>query len=147
MQRDYGELIFFKHPPRQGFETVGVELAIPGPGEYPVPGTGKSLTIELGEAPDDIDSGDENRPLLDPERASFPLILRSPRAGDRVPLHSGEGTKKLSDLWTDAKLSRQKRRELVLLASGEEIIWAPDLYLNPRFSARPGEKTLALRLG
>jgi tRNA(Ile)-lysidine synthase len=147
VQRDYGELVFFKHPPREGFEPLEVELSISGPGEYPVPGTEKMLTIELGEAPGEGQHSDENMAFLDPEKARFPLTLRSPRAGDRVALPGRGGTKKLSDLWTDAKLSRHKRRELLLLTFKDEIIWAPELYLNPRFCAGPGEKSLALRLG
>lgn len=147
VQREYGSLAFFHHPPRRGFEPLDLDLHIPGPGAYPVPALETTLVLSLTEEPEEPSSPDMLRVSLDPEKVPFPLTLRSPRAGDRVALLGGRGTKKLSDLWTDAKLPRRKRRELILLATEEKIIWAPGLYLDPRFRARPGQRSLMVSLG
>ncbi len=145
--REYSSLVFFHHPPRRGYEPLDLDLHIPGPGAYPVPALETTLVLSLTEEPEERSFPDELRVSLNPEKVPFPLTLRSPRAGDRVALPGGRGTKKLSDLWTDAKLPRAKRRELILLATKKEIIWAPGLYLDPRFRARPGQRSLMVTLG
>ena len=53
----------------------------------------------------------------------FPLTLRSPRPGDRFRPAGAGGSKKLKDFLIDAKLPREERRHLLLVASEEEILW------------------------
>src|SRR5438094_4147780 len=54
------------------------------------------------------------------------LVLRSPAPGDRVRLLAG-GTRKLQDVLVDAKVPRETRALLPVLAAGAEILWVPGL--------------------
>jgi tRNA(Ile)-lysidine synthase len=55
------------------------------------------------------------------------LEVRSPRAGDRIrPLGLG-GTKKLQDVFVDAKLPRGERSAWPVLTAGGRIVWVPGL--------------------
>lgn len=60
-----------------------------------------------------------------------PLVVRAPRAGDRIRLPSG--TRKLSDLFTDRKVPRPERNKVRVLCAGETIVWV----VGHRAAARP----------
>lgn len=61
---------------------------------------------------------------LDWDRLSPPLTARTWRPGDRMrPLGLG-GTKKLQDLFVDAKIPAAVRRRLPVIADAEGIVWA-----------------------
>lgn len=62
--------------------------------------------------------------VLDSSRIRQPLMLRHPHEGDRIRPFGMAGTKLLSDLYTDAKLSRMDKQRQWVLCHGEEILWA-----------------------
>lgn len=62
--------------------------------------------------------------VLDAMRISQPLTVRRPRQGDRLCPFGMKGTKLLSDLYTDAKLSRMERMQQWVLCHGNDIVWA-----------------------
>lgn len=75
------------------------------------------------------------------------VLLRRPRAGDRMePLHLG-GTKKLSDIFTDLKIPREARSEAVVAESGGRIAGLGGYRISAGFQVRPGEEALRLRFG
>ena len=53
------------------------------------------------------------------------LTIRSWRAGDRMVPFSQTKPKKLQDIFSDAKIPREKRHCLPLVCAGETIIWVP----------------------
>ena len=53
-----------------------------------------------------------------------PLIIRHPQEGDRMRPFGMKGSKLLSDLYTDAKLSRVERMQQWVLCHGDDIVWA-----------------------
>jgi tRNA(Ile)-lysidine synthase len=116
---------------RQIPEDFYYELA--GPGSHPLPRLGHRLVLEYGP----VDLASEfgrrsNEALMDLDRISFPLVLRSSRAGDRFrPLGLGGG-KKLKKFFIDAKIPRSQRRRVPILCSGERIIWVVGLRLDDR---------------
>ena len=60
---------------------------------------------------------------FDLEKLELPLIIRRLREGDRMQPFGFEGTRRVSDILTDRKLSLfEKERQLVVL-SGERIVW------------------------
>ena len=60
---------------------------------------------------------------FDLEKLELPLIIRRLREGDRMQPFGFEGTRLVSDILTDRKLSLfEKERQLVVL-SGERIVW------------------------
>lgn len=77
--------------------------------------------------------------VFDMARFSTPLILRPWKAGDRLhPRGMGGKSKKLQDLFTDSKLSREERSRIPLLAAPEGILWVVGRREDERFVARRG---------
>ena len=64
--------------------------------------------------------------LFDAEALPGSLVLRSPARGDRIRLLAG-GTRKLQDILVDAKVPREARALVPVLAAGGEILWVPGL--------------------
>jgi tRNA(Ile)-lysidine synthase len=92
------------------------EVAVPGPGHYAwqtrelivAPGRGERVTVDLARAP-------------------FPWTLRAHRAGDRFRPGGGK-TKKVSDLWIDARIPRGERKGLAVLCDAQgRLFWVEGL--------------------
>jgi tRNA(Ile)-lysidine synthase len=70
---------------------------------------------------------------LDYHRLSFPLTIRRWRTGDTfVPLGMRQ-KKKLSDLFSDLKLSLPEKEQVWVITSGEEIVWVAGHRISNRF--------------
>ncbi len=68
---------------------------------------------------------------LDAQKVVFPLIVRRVEEGDRMQPYGMRGTKLLSDLMTDCKLSLfDKRRQLIVVDGNGVIVWAVGLRVN-----------------
>jgi tRNA(Ile)-lysidine synthase len=60
------------------------------------------------------------------------IRVRSPRPGDRMrPLGLG-GSRKLQDVFVDAKVAREDRRSWPVVTNGGEIVWLPGLVRSER---------------
>jgi tRNA(Ile)-lysidine synthase len=70
---------------------------------------------------------------FDSDKVMFPLTLRRWRYGDRLVPFGMNGSKKLSDLFADNKLSIHDKQHLWLLCSNNNIIWAIGLRTDNRF--------------
>jgi tRNA(Ile)-lysidine synthase len=76
------------------------------------------------------------RAVFDMARLSLPLMLRSWQAGDRIhPRGMGGKSKKLQDLFTDLKLTRDERTRIPLLVAPEGILWVVGRREDERFVA------------
>ena len=72
---------------------------------------------------------------LDARKVVFPLTVRRVEEGDRMQPYGMRGTKLLSNLMTDCKLSLfDKRRQLVVVDGQGVIIWALGLRTDNRYS-------------
>jgi tRNA(Ile)-lysidine synthase len=78
---------------------------------------------------------------LDLERLEAPLTVRSPAPGDRVRLVYGR--RKLADILIDARVPRQERRSLAVVASGDDILWVPGVVRSIVARAEPTSRRLA----
>ena len=77
---------------------------------------------------------------IDASLLKFPLTLRRWRDGDRfVPFGMG-GSKKVSDLLTDLKVSAAERDRQFVLVSGEDIVWVVGRRIDDRY--RLGDRTV-----
>jgi tRNA(Ile)-lysidine synthase len=82
-----------------------------------------NLTFDLKEK---IISGGYSDPNIfwaDASKLKYPLLLRKWQRGDEFHPLGMKGRKKLSDLFTDLKLSASAKENVWLLLSGERILW------------------------
>lgn len=85
----------------------------------------------------------KNNVLLSPKFA-YNLSIRTWRAGDRIKTASG--TKKVQDIFTDAKIPAEKRKMWPLVTKGREILWVAGLAANSDVIVREDEKALIVEV-
>ena len=128
--------------------------AIPSDAEIPVPGV-----VEWGNFRIETSLGgaiSRERPAMDvwpaictlssARLAGRPLIVRGRRPGDRIAPFGLRGTKKLQDVFTDAKVPEARRDAYPVIVSGDEIVWLPGYRIAAPFAVREGEECLCLRV-
>ncbi|MBN2539224.1 MAG: tRNA lysidine(34) synthetase TilS [Deltaproteobacteria bacterium] len=106
---------------------------------YPVEIPGSVHIVETGGKMifDVIDAGEgninsDNAVFMDYNSISFPLVVRSIKAGDRIQPLGMKGTKKISELLIDEKIPKASRRSIFLLVDQKSVLWVPDLRLSDR---------------
>ncbi|WP_405369186.1 tRNA lysidine(34) synthetase TilS [Nonlabens sp. Asnod2-A12] len=65
----------------------------------------------------------KNKLFIDTSKLIMPLILRTWQHGDRMQPYGMKGSKLISDLLTDSKISSLKREKALVLTSGNDLIW------------------------
>ena len=113
------------------------QVALRAPGRVSLP-EGGELTAELGGPPDDLRRTPADEAYLDLEAAGQELLVRGWQEGDRIsPLGMG-GSKKLQDIFTDAKVARQERpRVPVVLNTKGEVLWVAGLCVSQAAAIGP----------
>ncbi len=117
------ETIFFHPAGRKrfrgsGLESITISLQIEGPGNYNA--AGHSLSLRLPpQRPENLGEGEL---LLDADCSPFPLLLRTPLAGERFWPLGASGSKKITRFLSDAKILRQHRPLFPVLVSHGKII-------------------------
>lgn len=103
-----------------------VSAALPVPGEAALPELGWVLTASWDEMPGAV--------RLDADRVDFAsLTARNRRTGDRVdPLGMGGRHKKVSDIFTDAKVPRSERGRTPIVADAHGLVWVAGQTLAER---------------
>ncbi len=77
--------------------------------------------------------------VLDASRLRKPLIVRHPQEGDRIFPFGMKGSKLLSDLYTDLKLSRMEKKQQWVLCHDDRIVWAIGLRTSEQFRLHGNE--------
>ena len=77
---------------------------------------------------------DPNVLYVDATKISFPLTLRHWKHGDAFQPFGMHGTKKISDLFKDAKTNRFDKQKTWLLCCRSQIVWVVGLRSDQRFS-------------
>lgn len=104
-----------------------IEVRIPEEGTYILDEITK---IKVKKCPAYV-SKNPSVATLDAQKVAFPLTVRRVEEGDRMQPYGMRGTKLLSDLMTDCKLSLfDKRRQLVVVDAQGVVIWAVGLRVS-----------------
>ncbi|MBI3002131.1 MAG: tRNA lysidine(34) synthetase TilS [candidate division NC10 bacterium] len=119
----------------------------PPPPPLPLPGAGEvrwgSYRARIGpmEEAGEIAAGPAGAPkarwsvALDADRLQLPLTLRAWQPGDAYRPLGAPGRRKLQDLFTDARVPRERRGRLPVLADGRGVLWVPDFRPDGRAAA------------
>ena len=129
VEKSYNRLTFALRP--QSRSDFFYELSETG--DHPLPLLNRRMELRL-LAPDlPVEfSDDPMEAVIDLDRISFPLVLRSSMPGDRFrPLGLG-GSKKLKDFFIDAKVTKSLRRQIPILCSKDHIVWVVGYRLDDR---------------
>ena len=75
-------------------------------------------------------------------RQGLPLTVGFRRPGLRMRPLGGRGTRKLQDIFVDARVPREERDGWPLVFAGERLAWIPGLAVDADLAGRPGEDSL-----
>ena len=75
-------------------------------------------------------------------RAGLRLGLGYRRPGLRMRPVGGRGTRKLQDIFVDARVPREERDTWPLVFAGDRLAWVPGVAVDADLAARPGEPAL-----
>ncbi len=131
--RSYDELHLETHP------SAAIEpycQKVTTPGVYRLPG-GWQVEFTLASKPGLCDG--RTAVEFDEARVTFPLILRSREAGDRMTVAGMSGRRKLKDVFIDEKVPQDIRRSCPVLEHDGQILWLAGLRRCNDY--RPDEKT------
>jgi tRNA(Ile)-lysidine synthase len=138
--REYGRLRLTKG--RAEEFTSSFEVSVDGPGTVGLPDTGIMIrfrvTPQRALRPGEVDG--RTTALFDADDIPFPVILRSPQAGDRFSPWGMEGTRKIKDLLIDLKVPLRLRREIPLLVKRDRILWIAGIRRSREAPVRPATK-------
>ncbi|MBI5695920.1 MAG: tRNA lysidine(34) synthetase TilS [Nitrospirae bacterium] len=135
VERSYGHLLVYM-PDKTG---GGYSVPLPVPGRVVVEGAGIEVEARLlseGEAAPD----DANTAVLDMDKLSGGLVVRSKLPGDFFHPLGMEGRKKLKEFFIDMKMPRLVRERTPILVCGDDIVWVMGMRLDRRFVAGEGTK-------
>lgn len=103
-------------------------LEIPGEADLGTAGTIAARFGDPGEARASRDAA-----VVDADMLETPLVVDAVRPGDRIQPLGMQGTKKLQDVFVDAKVPRRLRALTPVVRSGDEVVWVAGLVMSERF--------------
>jgi tRNA(Ile)-lysidine synthase len=125
---------------RRGRAAAALSFTLPIAPGTTVAHPGGSWRLSLGP-PRARRPGEERPPsavraVFDADELPAGLVVRPPRPGDRVAILGG-GTRKLQDVLVDAKVPREARPDVAVLATPGEILWIAGLARGRAAPVRP----------
>jgi tRNA(Ile)-lysidine synthase len=114
-------------------ESPSFEIPVAGPGCWKIPEIRREMRFKILTSLPIVNPGKSSAAaLLDFDKAAFPLVIRSFRAGDRLQPLGMEGEKKVKDLFIDCKIPAGQRKRIPLLFKDDQLLWVPGLRLDHR---------------
>ena len=80
--------------------------------------------------------------LVDADRLGSSLTARPWQPGDRLRPLGMDGTKKVSDLLTDAKVPVARRKQVWVITSASKVVWVVGIRLSADFRVLPSTKSI-----
>lgn len=124
-----------------------IDVMLPMPGSAVVGALGINVMtriVPIESVVGEFTRAPSNRAYLDADLLAAPLVLRGPRPGDRFRPLGAPGTRKLSDIWSDLRLSHEDRRRCLLVESAGRIVWAVGLRTGHSFRVTDRTRRVAV---
>ncbi|MCD9026301.1 tRNA lysidine(34) synthetase TilS [Cohnella silvisoli] len=125
MKREYDELYIGPSLPESlGFDYSAADTIK----EIEIAETGDRILLERLEGSASSEPANRQQAYFDESQLKFPLRIRSRLPGDFMHPYGLNGTKKVQDMFVDAKLPRSRRDTLPLVVDGEgRVLWIPGM--------------------
>jgi len=104
----------------------------------------KAYSIQLIPAEEYQIQRDASIGQFDADKLEFPVIVRPWRQGDRIKPIGLKGSKKVSDVYIDHKLSLQQKDTTLILESNSELVWIAGLATSRDFALGNNTKNVYL---
>ncbi len=135
---EYDRLIIAR---REGAGTTLVHALLAVPGSVDA-GEGGTISAEPAGM-DDIDD-DPSTALIDAAKVGGALSVGPVLPGDRMRPLGMDGTRKVSDVLTDAKVPRRRRGLLPVVRDGDRVVWVAGVRMSDEYRVDPGTRTAVL---
>ncbi|MBW3622648.1 MAG: tRNA lysidine(34) synthetase TilS [Armatimonadetes bacterium] len=132
-------LILKRRIREESFQSSGFRRAVRVPGETALPELRLRFHAEEAE-PESLGTfppRDAWEAVMDADALKPPLFVRTWEPGDRMRVLGSGGTRKLQDLFTDARIPAEERRRWPVLCDAQRILWLPGLALNDAAKVTP----------
>lgn len=132
-----GDLLFEEdRGTSQRFFCHGAEI----PGVLEIPEVGVRIRWEVSDTMSSLrETGGANQAVMDLDKVKSPVLVRSPRPGDRLRPKGLGGTKKIQDLLVDARVPRRNRWMVPVVEDANGIIWVAGYRIDERVA--PGSES------
>lgn len=111
-------------PPLQGAAGADPEVRIiTGPGVYEIPNSGCLTISDAQAAPVGLSHLPADTAVFDLDHAPFPWHVRTFQPGDRIVPLGMSGSKKVKEIFIEAKIPLARRRQIPLVFSNDTLIW------------------------
>jgi tRNA(Ile)-lysidine synthase len=120
-----GPVLRFRAAHARGGRVRPFEYVLPVPGEVRIDETGTTIRASIRKGlPDTVVSAGRDEAWVDLAAMALPLVVRSRRPGDRLRPFGGPGSRKLQDVLVDAKIPREARDRVAVVADARgTIVW------------------------
>lgn len=117
------------------------EVWIDGAGDFILPNEDGILKVWFMNVSNIADMGKNNyTKAFNCDKIKSKLCIRLPKEGDYITINTEGGSKKLSRIFIDNKIDREKRKTWPVLAMGNEVLWAVGLRYNEAYRVDPQTK-------
>lgn len=125
-------------------EEYSVQLIIPGVTFVPALGSEMTASVII---PENIDKNNmvgynPNVQYFDYDKVKQGINIRNRRNGDIFKPLRSNGTKKLKEFFIDAKIPREDRSKIPMLAIGNEIIWIIGYKISDKFKVTENTRSV-----
>lgn len=108
------------------------------PGEVHIPEIGRMFRCYYGKQMDVERLAQGTFAVFDPTKIKGKLYVRQRRAGDRMTVQGMVGTKKVKDIFIDAKIPQSDRERIPLLTDESQILWIPGIRRSAAYIPEQG---------
>jgi tRNA(Ile)-lysidine synthase len=132
--RDRAGQVHLNMPTAKGFIPGSVELVLSGGrGQVAFAGAVIRWQVQRGRG-DKRPPARAGREFFDADKVGSPILLRHWKPGDRFQPIGMAQPVKLQDLFTNRKVPRDRRRQLIVAANAAgEVFWVEDIRISERF--------------